>query len=103
LAHATRSRILRQPHRDYYEIIRQILQNVYAKVGGCKPSELAYRCDLSWKQVRGYRDILVNQKLLVPSNSEPSDHYEITPKGERYLKLIAEIEDDLFPVNNVTS
>jgi predicted transcriptional regulator len=57
----------RQPHRDHYEIIKQVLQNVYAKVGGCGPAELAYRCELTWFQFIRYRDILLSNKLLIPS------------------------------------
>jgi DNA-binding PadR family transcriptional regulator len=33
--------------------------------------------------------------LLIPFDKEPAQHYEITPKGERYLQLFAEIEDGL--------
>jgi hypothetical protein len=40
-------RMIRQSHRDYYEIVKQILQNVYANDGGCKPSELAYHWELA--------------------------------------------------------
>jgi predicted transcriptional regulator len=90
---------LRQPHRDYYEIIKVILQNVYSRMGGggCKPFELAYRCELTWNQFRDYRDLLISRRLLIPSNSETNHRYEITPKGERYLQLFTEIEDDLRP------
>ena|SRR5262245_6443942 len=93
-------RMIRQSHRDYYEIINHILQNVYTKAGGCRPSELAYRCELPWQQFRSYRDLLINHNLLMISfNSGPNQHYEITPKGERFLQLFAEIEDDLKSAN----
>lgn len=71
-------RSLRQPHRDHYEIIKQVLQNVYAKVGGCGPAELAYRCELTWFQFIRYRDILLSNKLLIPSDSGSKQYYEIT-------------------------
>jgi predicted transcriptional regulator len=90
-------RIIRQPHRDQYEIIKQILQTVYTKAGGCKPSELAYRCELTWEQFRNYRDLLIKQNLLIPSIKADNRGYEVTPKGECYLKVFAEIEDDLRP------
>jgi predicted transcriptional regulator len=36
--------------------------------------------------------------LLIPSgNAEATRHYEITRKGERYLQVFTEIEDDLRP------
>jgi predicted transcriptional regulator len=91
-------RSLRQPHRDYYEIIKVILQNVYSKIGGCKPFEVAYRCQLNWPQFTYYRDILLRNKLLIPSNGVSIQCYEITPKGERYLHLFAELENGLRPL-----
>ena len=94
--------MIRQSHRDYYEIIYHILQNVYAKAGGCRPSELAYRCELPWHLFRSDRDLLVSRNLLlISSNNRPTQHYEISPKGERFMQLFAEIEDDLRPVNAV--
>ena len=90
-------RIIKQPHRDHYEIIKQILQTVYTKAGGCKSFELAYLCQLTWPQFIQYRDLLISNKLLIPSNTEPTQRYEITPKGQRFLQLFQEIEDDLQP------
>ena len=86
---------LRQPHRDQYEIVKQILQTVYTKTDGCRSFELAYRCKLSWPQFTRYRDLLFNQKLLILANIGSNQHYEITDSGLRYLQLFAEIEDDL--------
>jgi predicted transcriptional regulator len=90
-------KILRQLHRDHYEIVKQILQNVYTDAGGCRPSELAYGCELTWQQFRNYRDLLISRELLIPSEKGSIQRYEITPKGEHYLQLFAEIEDDLRP------
>jgi predicted transcriptional regulator len=89
---------IRQPHRDYYEIIKQILQAVYTKAEGCRSFELAFRCELTWDQFKRYRDVLLTQKLLILSNSGPNEHYEITPRGERYLPLFGEIEGELGSV-----
>ncbi|MGH9950923.1 MAG: winged helix-turn-helix domain-containing protein [Nitrososphaeraceae archaeon] len=85
------------PHRDPYEIIKQILQIVYSREDGiCKLFELAYRCQLTWQQFKYYRDLLIGRKLLmISSNTGPIQHYEITDKGLRYLKLFAEIQDYL--------
>lgn len=93
-------RMIRQSHRDYYEIINHIFQNVYTKAVGCRPSELAYRCEFPWQQFRNYRDLLISHNLLmISSNSGPNQHYEITPKGERFLQLFAEIEEVLKSAN----
>lgn len=90
---------LRQPHRDQYEIVKQILQTVYTKTDGCRSFELAYRCRLSWPQFTRYRDLLFNQKLLISTNVGSNQHYEITDSGLRCLQLFAEIEDDLRTVD----
>jgi predicted transcriptional regulator len=89
------SRILQQPHREQYEIIQQLLQTANSKVEGCKQFELAYESQLNWPRFTYYRDFLISRELLIPSDKEPAQQYEITPKGERYLQLFAEIEDGL--------
>jgi predicted transcriptional regulator len=93
-------RSLRQPHRDYYEIIKQILQNIYTKRGGRKSSEIAHRCELTWYQFIRYRDALVSHKLLILSNKRPNQRYEITPIGILFLEVFQEIEDDLRPIQH---
>lgn len=91
---------IRQPDRDYYEIIKQILRTVYSRERGISKSfELAYRCELTVQQFIHYRDVLISRNLLlISSNTGPIQHYEITPKGERYLQVFIEIEDDLRPI-----
>jgi predicted transcriptional regulator len=92
------SRILQQPHREQYEIIQQLLLTAYSKVEGCKQIELAYENQLNWLRFTYYRDFLISSELLIPSgNAEATRHYEITRKGERYLQVFTEIEDDLRP------
>jgi predicted transcriptional regulator len=91
---------IRQPHRDQYEIVKEILQTIYTKANGCRSFELAYRCNLSWPQFTRYRDLLFNQKLLILSDFGPNQRYEITDRGLRYLQLFAQIENDLWPNPN---
>lgn len=50
-----------------------------------------------------FRLSMLDQKLLISSNTGPNQHYEITPNGIRFLEIFTEIEDSLRPVNNVTS
>jgi predicted transcriptional regulator len=88
------SRILHQPHREQYEIIQQLLQTAYSKVEA-KQFELASESELNWLRFTYYRDFLISQELLISSNKGPTQHYEITPKGERFLQVFGEIEDDL--------
>jgi predicted transcriptional regulator len=91
---------IRQPNRDYYEIIKQILQTVYSLAEGCDKSfEIAYRCQLDLLQFFYYRDMLLNRRLLLVSfKNRDNQRYEITPKGERYLQVFIEIEDNLRPI-----
>jgi predicted transcriptional regulator len=91
---------IRQPNRDYYEIIKQILQTVYSRAEGCDKSfEIAYRCQLDLLQFFYYRDMLLNRRLLLVSfKNRDNQRYEITPKGERYLQVFIEIEDNLRPI-----
>jgi predicted transcriptional regulator len=93
-------RILEQPHREQYEIIQQLLQTASSKINGCKQIELAYESQLNWPRFAYYRDFLISRELLIPSNNERTQHYEITPKGERYLNVFAELEDDLRSDHN---
>jgi predicted transcriptional regulator len=89
-----------QPHSDHYEIIKLILQTIYLRKNGISRSfEIAYRCQLSLQQFIYYRDILLRRNLLsISSGVGSNQHYEITPKGEHYLQLFTEIEEDLRPV-----
>jgi predicted transcriptional regulator len=82
-------------NREQYEIIQQLLQTVNSRVKGCKQFELAYESQLNWPQFTYYRDFLISCELLIPSDEEPAQYYEITPNGERYLQLFAEMEDGL--------
>jgi predicted transcriptional regulator len=90
-------RILQHPHREQYEIIQQLLLTAYSKVEGCKQIELVYENQLNWPRFAYYRDFLIRSELLVPSNKGATQHYEITPKGERHLQVFTEIEADLRP------
>jgi predicted transcriptional regulator len=88
----------RQPDRDYYEIIKQILQNVYSMAEGCnKPFEIAYRCQLDLQLFLYYRNMLLSRNLLLISSNRNvhNQHYKITDKGIRYLQLFSAMEDDL--------
>jgi predicted transcriptional regulator len=93
------SRQIRQPHRDKYEIIKQMIQALYSRTGGCRSFELAYRCQLTWPQFLHYRDALLCCELLIIAGKGSAQHYEITSKGLRYLQIFEEIEADLKPVD----
>jgi predicted transcriptional regulator len=97
-------RFLRQPHREKYEIVKDILSLLLA------PDSKSVICRRSSKRSIGdatglphgitvkYLRSLANQDLLrISQESGPYAIYEITEKGLRYLQIFAEIEDDLRP------
>jgi predicted transcriptional regulator len=65
------------------------------------PSRIAYATNLTYKQTVGYLDGMIEERLLILTDSKPFPYYEITPKGRYYLKVFAEIEDDLRPVKGL--
>jgi predicted transcriptional regulator len=98
------SRGRQQPHRHSHKIIKQILQTVYSRARKghyCRPLEIANRCEITWAQLKQYRDLLLHHKLLISTDTKSFLHYKVTDKGLRYLQLFNEIEDYLEPENNV--
>jgi predicted transcriptional regulator len=92
--------VLRQPHRSRYDVVDEILQVVFSSppIKRRHKTGIAYATNLTYKQTVRYLDGLIDEGLLVLTDSEPYPYYEITPKGQHYLKVFAEIEDDLKPV-----
>jgi predicted transcriptional regulator len=93
-----------QLHRYSHEIIKEILQTVYSKTRKgrfCRPFEIACRCELTWAQLKQFRDRLLLDELLISFDNISFSHYKITEKGLRYLQLFNEIEDFLEPEYNV--
>lgn len=54
--------------------------------------------NLTHPQTVRYLKEFIDEGLLISSKSKPFRSYEITPKGQRNLKVFEEIEDDLRPV-----
>jgi len=93
-------------YRSKFEIANDILRTVLESpaIKRRHKTTIGYATSLAhWLTVK-YLKILVDQDLLrISHDAEPYPHYEITPKGIRYLQLFGEIEDDLRPVKDVTS
>jgi len=91
-----------QRHRDRYDIVNAILQTV-SNIPIIKRRHITgigYAANLTHWQTVTYLKGLMDQDLLrrISYDLGPYSHYEISRKGERYLKLFGEIENDLRPV-----
>jgi len=73
-------------HRGNFDIIADILD---ASSGGAKKTNLMYRCNLSFKQLKGYSGFLLGTGLLrLNGRTSKSDAatFEVTEKGREFLK-----------------
>ena len=73
-------------HRGNFDIIADILD---ASCGGAKKTNLMYRCNLSFKQLKGYSGFLLGTGLLrLNGRTSKSDAatFEVTEKGREFLK-----------------
>ena len=73
-------------HRGNFDIIADILDASY---GGARKTNLMYRCNLSFKQLKGYSGFLVGTGLLrLNGRTSRSDvaMFEVTEKGREFLK-----------------
>jgi predicted transcriptional regulator len=73
-------------HRGNFDIIADILDASY---GGAKKTNLMYRCNLSFKQLKGYSLFLLGTGLLrLNGRTSKSDAatFEVTEKGREFLK-----------------
>ena len=91
-----------QRHRDRYDIVNDILQTVsnIPIIKRRHKTGIGYAANLTHWQTVTYLKGLIDQDLLrqISDDLGPYSHYEITRKGERCLRLFAEIEDDLRPL-----
>jgi predicted transcriptional regulator len=97
------ARKIRQSHRSRYGVVNEILQVIFSSppIKRRHKTGIAYATNLTYKQTVGYLDGLIEERLLILTDSKPFPYYEITPKGQRYLQVFAEIKDDLRPVVTV--
>jgi predicted transcriptional regulator len=95
--------VLHQPHRSRYDVVDEILQVIFNSppIKRRHKTGIAYATNLTHKQTARYLDGLIEERLLILTDSKPYPYYEITPKGQHYLKVFSEIEDDLRPVKGL--
>jgi predicted transcriptional regulator len=73
-------------HRSNFDIIADILDASY---GGAKKTNLMYRCNLSFKQLKGYSRFLLENGLLRLNGRTRENEtvmFEVTEKGREFLK-----------------
>ena len=75
-------------HRSRMDILSDILQ---VAQGGARKTEIMHQCNLSFKQLRAYLDLLVSMGLLKSTPPEPrekrnSNTYETTAKGRAFIQ-----------------
>jgi len=73
-------------HRGRLDIIADILD---ASFEGVKKTYLMYRCNLSFKQLKFYLELLLNKKLLqIVRDNKASNPglFKITRKGKEFLE-----------------
>ena len=85
----------REQHRDNYEIVKDILQCIASKYN-CNISEVTFDASLTYYQQKRYLSLLKNRGLiLISSELNYCNAYEISILGRRYLEVLADIKDDL--------
>jgi len=76
----------RRGHRDSIDIVADILR---ASLGGAKKTQLMYHCNLSFRQLESYLNLLLEKDLLrcrTVERSRSSIIFEITEKGQEFLR-----------------
>lgn len=91
---------LRQPNRSRYEIVNDILYIISNGQTTIDEHQISirYAAHLLHSQTSSYLKGLIEEGLITLTRPKPYPLYEMTPKGWRYLKVYAEIEDDLEPL-----
>lgn len=93
---------LRQPHRDRYDIIKNILsivantQPIYRSQR--HQTSIGYAANLTHPQTVRFLRELVHEGLLILTDSKPYSYYEITFKGKRCLQLFIELDNDMHSI-----
>jgi predicted transcriptional regulator len=72
-------------HRGNFDIIADILG---ASIGGAKKTNLMYRCNLSFRQLKSYSHFLLETGMLRVKGRPKSESvlFEATEKGKQFLR-----------------
>ncbi len=73
--------------RERFDVIKDILESIKKNNGKIKPTRLLYSSNLSSLMFKDYISDLVKTGLITEvSNSKNKKHYEITEKGNDFLR-----------------
>jgi len=70
--------------RSHMEIMATILS--LCRNGPVQKTPIMYRCNLSFKQLQKYLEFLIRTGFLEAKNANGKDFYQITEKGQNFLK-----------------
>lgn len=79
-------------HRSRIDIIANILR---VSDGGSKKTHIMYKCNLSFRQLHAYLNLLIDRKLLRKVEKKESSRqelYQTTPKGKAFLQAYKNIK-----------
>jgi predicted transcriptional regulator len=79
-------------HRGRFDIMANILSS---SVDGAKKTQLMYKCNMSFKQLEAYLDLLTEKKLIYKRTYDGIKDpivYEITEKGHSFLRFYGSLK-----------
>jgi len=80
-------------HRSRIDIMANVLR---AALGGAKKTHIMYKCNLSFRQLQVYLDLLVDRGLLRKvsrsGKSDDANLFETTKKGRAFLSAYRNIK-----------
>lgn len=79
-------------HRSRTDIIANILG---VSDGGAKKTHIMYKCNLSFRQLHAYLNLLIDRRLLIKVERKESSRqelYETTSKGKSFLQAYKSIK-----------
>jgi len=77
--------------RSRLEIYLDVLKTIRSGIN--KPTNIMYKCNLSWLPLKDLLDSLVNQDLIRIVENENRRTYEITEKGRNVLRYFEKAKD----------
>ena len=84
---------MNQKKRSRTDIIYDILKIIQESGGEIKPTRLMYKANLSHKQMKGYLESLMKNKLIEKKDVENKTRISITKKGADFFLQYAKMKE----------